>query len=461
MKKFSDKYLNDHHILYNAVVGFEFEFYSHNKSYFKLLEYLNNEFSKIGIKFWGFRKYHSNFKPSTKDFKIEPDFSMGQNGVELISGPLPYYDSKIILLKILKILQDHAFTNDRCSLHINISFDKNKTDNVLDYLNPLKMILNVDEDMIYRYFPERVNNIYAVSVKKLIPFKDYQFTNTSVNLLKNNLQLPDDTKYYGINLSNVVEGRLEFRYIGGKDYQFRTNEILELLDYFIVLTHNSINQQLDDEDVNRLSDYLSDNINYFKNFRKLDDFIGKFPTINLKCDLSGDYSMVKSQYDNFYNKLYDVVSNIYNLDNCIINFDTDGKRLEIMGSTFKVIFRIDNVRFFECSANNGIFDHCLFSDTEIKNSHLEYSNLIQSKAYNCKLVNCTVDEGSKITDCFFYGGTLNGFMEGGVFRDGVVGESGEISESTKIIGDDEDNYFNIKEIDIDTGKKGKEEKKKL
>ena len=59
-------------------------------------------------------------------------------------------------------------TDDKCSIHINISFDKEKTPNVLDLLNPLKIILKIDEDFIYSFFPDRENNFYAKSVKKII-----------------------------------------------------------------------------------------------------------------------------------------------------------------------------------------------------------------------------------------------------------------------------------------------------
>ena len=48
MKKFSEKYINNWDILQNAVVGFEFEFYA-DKSYYKLLEHLNNVLNPIKI----------------------------------------------------------------------------------------------------------------------------------------------------------------------------------------------------------------------------------------------------------------------------------------------------------------------------------------------------------------------------------------------------------------------------
>ena len=118
MEKFSNKYINEYDILKKAIIGFEFEFYT-DKSYYKLLELLNRELNPIKV--WGKRKYHSDMKPDEHNFKIEPDLSLGNMGVELITGPLPYNNARLILLKILKILQKFAKTDDKCSIHINIS----------------------------------------------------------------------------------------------------------------------------------------------------------------------------------------------------------------------------------------------------------------------------------------------------------------------------------------------------
>jgi hypothetical protein len=111
--------------------------------------------------------------------RIEAVNSGGADMLELITGPLPYPDCKIILLKILKILQDIAYTTDKCSIHINVSFDEKAEKSIYD-LVPIKLLLDVDEDKIYELFPERENNYYAKSVKQIIPFKGYTQTTDSV-----------------------------------------------------------------------------------------------------------------------------------------------------------------------------------------------------------------------------------------------------------------------------------------
>ena len=125
MKKFSSKYLNETNKLKYAYVGFEFEFYSKGDiPYYKLLEKLNNTFREYGITVQGIRKYHPTTKPTEKNFILTPDNSGGMSMVELITGKLNYVYARSILLKCLKFIQEYGYTNDRSSIHINLSFNE-------------------------------------------------------------------------------------------------------------------------------------------------------------------------------------------------------------------------------------------------------------------------------------------------------------------------------------------------
>jgi hypothetical protein len=95
MKKYSEKFLNDSDLLKFARVGFEFEFYMKELSFYKTLELLNQYLAPVKV--WGFRKYHSDFTTDSKNFKIEPDLSGGANMVEMVTGPLEYFEAKFYL----------------------------------------------------------------------------------------------------------------------------------------------------------------------------------------------------------------------------------------------------------------------------------------------------------------------------------------------------------------------------
>jgi len=438
MKKFSNEYLNDFNKLKNSIVGFEFEFYT-NKSYYKLMEYLGNELNPVKIH--GFRQYHSKFKPDEDNFKIEPDLSGGYDMVELITGPIPYVNSKIVLLKILRILQDVAKTDERCSIHINVSFDGKKSEKTLGNLNRLKLILNVDEDYVYRFFPTRQDNIYAKTVKAIIPFKGFDYSNDAVNIVINNLELPD-TKYYGINIQTVEKGRLEYRYIGGKDYQFKTSEILTLMDYFIALTWNCVDEPLDEYDMEELREYLFENINMFKTFTNYEDFISNFPTIDIQVDRLNEYAILKAYYENFYDEVYDLIQNTYNLSNCILNFDTQQNRLELVEADFRTIFDVNRLDIIECTANSGRYNSCNIISSEVVNGNIKGGSIIDSNILNSKIEGAKIDINTEVNDSYLYQCQIDGHITGdSVLRLCKLGPNAIIDDSVRIVTD-QSNYFN-------------------
>lgn len=443
MAKFSSKYLNDSNVLKYAYLGFEFEFYSKKDiPYYKLLEKLNNMFRDLGITIQGIRKYHPTTKPSETNFILTPDFSGGMSLVELITGKLEYNYARSILMRCLKYIQENGYTNDRSSIHINLSFMNNDSQKDIANINRLKMILNIDEDLIYKYFPNRKNSFYAKSVKNIIPFKQFNYSNDGVKILQSNLELPDNDRYYGINFTVLKDGRLEFRYLGGENYEKKTSEILELVDYFIIQSWNSINEPFTMEDSDKLQEYLNKNINNYKNFNKLDSFIGNFPTINLEIDRQANSHILNVYYGDIFDRLYELLSNTMNLNNCTINYSTDDKKLEVIDANVKGIFVLENITFVDCTVVGGEFKNCEFFSTTVKNSHVYESKVIDSNVFNCKMMNTNVDCNSTISECYFHGGVMDGNMPDGVLRLATIGKNGVVGDDVKIITELDD-YFGI------------------
>ena len=440
MKKYSDKFLNQTFKLKDAVVGIEFEFYMKDISYYKTLELLNQYLSPVKV--WGFRQYHSTFTPDSKNFKIEPDLSGGSNMVELITGPLPYFDAKYYLVKIIKFIQDYGYTNEKCSIHFNVSF--NDEEMQLSELNLLKFILNVDEDEIYRSYPSRKGNIYAKSIKKIIPFREYDYFNIPISVVKNNIRLPND-KYYGVNFMHINEKRdnqrIEFRYIGGKDYEKNLGQVIYFMERFIINTHDSINANFNNEDVQKLESYLEDNIKNFKTFSNYDDFIVEFPTIQIQIDQVSNYDMVSSYYGKIYRKLFNLVESVDRLRECIINYVTDTQVIEVIDANIKGIATIKTVEFINCELT-GIFDDCFLVGCIVNEAQISKSKLKHTDVDDSKILNCHVD-ASSLKNCYFMEGYLNGDMQGGVFRSGKLGPYATMDADVKVVSSG-DNFFDTK-----------------
>lgn len=452
MKKFSDKYINDYKDLSLMMVGMEFEFYTKNISYYKVLELLNIELDPIKVH--GFRRYHSSFQPDDKNFKIEPDLSGGDSMIELVTGPMDFFTSRHYLLKILNFIQNYGYTTEKCSLHLNISFNPNKTKLELKDLNILKHILSTDEDEIYKIFPSRENNIYAKTIKKLIPFEQYDFSNISIGTIQHNIKIPKD-KYYGINFTNVFERpelrRLEYRYIGGKDYEKRSGDILELLSQFCLDVKNNVSSEFDDSDIEELSDFLDSKISNFKNFINYDNFLVEFPKIHIQIDQQDHYDIVSSYYHKIYKKIYTLMEGTEDLDECLINYYTEQHKMEIIGAEFKSVLNLHNYDFIDCKIEDGIFDKCEFVSTTVSNAEINRSKISNSNIDGCKLMNTNI-EASRLEDSLFINGYMNSDMIGGIFRSGKIGPYGSLSSTTKIVNK-ETNFFGIDSEEEDDSKK--------
>jgi hypothetical protein len=444
MRKYSDKFINQSKKLKRSKIGIEFEFYMKDLSYYKTLEMLNKELAPVKV--WGFRQYHSNFTPDKDNFKIEPDLSGGSNMVELVTGPLDYFDAKYYLIKIIKFIQNYGYTNEKSSIHFNISF--NDEDMNLNDLNILKLILNTDEEEIYRAFPSRKGNVYAKSISKIIPYKEYDFFNIPISVVKNNMRLPND-KYYGINFSNInnekEKQRLEFRYIGGKDYEKNIGQLIYFMERFIINVYDSVDASFNSEDIKKLEDYLEDNINSYKNLSKYDNFIVEFPTIVLQVDQIGNYDIISSYYDRIYHKLYNIIDSTEDLKDCIINYVTKDQNIEIVDANIKVNSTLKTVDLINCKVE-GIFEDCYFVGSEINNSQVTKCKLQHSDALNTKVLNCNV-ESSTLENCYFMEGYLNGDMRGGIYRSGKLGPYATLDSEVKLVKD-YDNFFDTR-FDID------------
>ena len=436
MEKYSDKFLNQSSKLKNAVCGFEFEFYMKDLSFYKTLELLNQELDPVKV--WGFREYHSGFTPDDRNFKIEPDLSGGSNMVELVTGPLDYFDAKYFLVKIIKFIQNYGYTNEKCSIHFNISFNGDKN---LNDLNILKLILNTDEEEIYRCYPSRKSNVYAKSVKSIIPYKEYDFFNIPISVVKNNMRLPSD-KYFGINFLNINNDketqRLELRYIGGKDYEKNLGQLIYFMDRFIINVYDSIDTLFNAEDVNKLEEFLEENISKFKNLSKYDNFIVDFPSVQLQIDQNNNYDMVNTYYDKIYPKLFSLVEATEDLKECIINYVINTQIVEIVDANFKSLLTIRGCDLINCQVE-GIFEDCFFVGSEIKNSQLVKSKIQHSDVDNSKVLSCKVEQ-SELINCYFMNGYLNGDMTGGVFRSGELGPYANLDSDVKVVTDTS-NFF--------------------
>ena len=227
--------INNSDILKNALVGVEFEFYSNKDIDTTAKELAGLLGKKIRVE----AKAHSDFEVTRDEFKIEPDMSGGEKLMELVTGAQPYYAARMMIIKVCKWIEENGYTNDRSSIHLNLSFDTDKIENKhrISKMNVLKFILDFKESQVFKFFPERKDSAYAKSIKFVLPKSDTYFYD-GLNITPSNFIYPD-SKYYGINFEKRHKNYLEFRYLGGEDWEKKTSKILQMLDLFITQLWNS------------------------------------------------------------------------------------------------------------------------------------------------------------------------------------------------------------------------------
>jgi hypothetical protein len=137
-----------------------------------------------------------------------------------------------------------------------------------------------------------------------------------------------------------------------------------------------------------------------------------------------------------------MVRNIYNLKNCIINFDTELNRIELVDATFKTIFDLYNIDFIECSMNSGRYNSCNFISSELVNGTIHGGEIMDSNIFNCKIENAKIDVESEIGDSYLYQCFIDGQVKGSsVLRMCKIGPNAIIDDSVRIVTDI-NNYFN-------------------
>lgn len=433
--EFNNSFIKDFNLYSNVLVGLEIEFFS-DFSYIKLLEMLNVYFQDTGKAIWGFNSYHSDFTPTDKDFKIEPDYSGGPDMIELITGPMVYTEARIVLIKMMNFIKLYGYTDNSSSIHLNISFTDNE--HHVPNLNPLKLILALDENVIYNVFPNRRNNIYCQSVKWVIPFMDYPDSESGANQILGGLILPDDTKYYGVNLQKKFMGWLEWRYIGGKDYHLKTDEIIFLLDYFIHITNKSF-EPLNEEDSIKLLSYLDDNIAWYQQYNTYDDFLANIEGIKIEFDGSTDLNTLRLNWGTIKNKLFAIIkmAKSGSINDGLFNYNSTSNRFELVECKISNMYTIKNVDFIDCKISNITSYDCLYGNCIIENSHIWNGEIFSSKLKDCKITNCEVKEYSDLINCVFDGKEISdSTMKDGVFRSGKIGENTEIDKSVRMTNKD-------------------------
>lgn len=416
-------------ILLTAFCGIEFEFFSNHSvevTASMLGELLGR---KIRIE----KKAHSDFQPSDKVFKLEPDMSGGAGLIEMVTGALPYTDARLIIIKMLNWITDNGYTTDRSGIHLNVSFDKNKVGkNFITHMNTLKFILDFKEEQVYKFFPERRDLVYAKSIKYILP-KNEMFNFDENHVSRMQFKYPD-TKYYGVNFLKQEKGYLEFRYLGGKDYEKKTSTILHLLDNFLIqLWGVCVNPELTELnrlELKRIMAMMKPIYDLYRDHRNFNIF--------KKIQFTLDLKQHDETIDMFWSSIKTQVVKLIaegGMTEGFINYDTDRSKVQIKDGVLLGAHGLEGYEFVDCTFGG----EAILSDfyrCKIKGSDLQRSNLYQSShATGSKIQSCYTHSSCTLDDCYVFGtdSVFKGTMNAGIFREGSYSKQFASFNKTEIV----------------------------
>jgi hypothetical protein len=422
-----------------SVIGFEFEFFS-NMVRGRIVESLSK---LLGKKVILSSKYHSKIPVTQEVFKLEPDYSGGSKMNELITGPLPYAEAIPVLIKVLKWIDENGWTNDKCAFQFNISFDKMRKDvgSRMENLDRLQFILGIDEGMIYSKFGNRMNNVYAKSIKKIVPRNRFSSIDDLTTIDPKIFKLPDD-KYYGANFTKLKDGYIEIRYLGGRDYQKKISEIREIIDYIIIHLYNILSGRstYSQKDLDSLKQMMREYSKVVKSFSDPRAFFRNYPDFHLLVDLKGFEENIKTYFPVIRDKVFDLIVE-GGVRHGFFNYDTSTGRFQLKDARCRDASYITDFDLLNCDIKGSRVINCNLYSCKVKNCQIEDSQLLTGNTIeNSKVKNTSAEYSNNLEECYIdcAGKSIDCNVKGGVIRKADLGRNAKVSKETEEVKDFED-----------------------
>ena len=372
-----------------------------------------------------------NFEPTSGRFYIIKSYGNGIERYRFYTDNLIYSRARIVLISTFGVIKEFGYTDSSCIANFDVSFDKHISGIDLRKLPILKFILDFNEDMMYRFFPNQKDSLYVRSVKAIRPQnKFYRSENSSIDNF--NYILPN-SEYFGIIFDDIKDGNIRFRYIGGEKYEYKITEALELIGVCISFLektiHNQSYTQKNKDDLKKLvkqTDRLLDAYESPQKFREA------YPDIKLTVDLDNNEQILKSKYVKFRDDIFDLLSNS-DITKGDINYDSALSKIQgqhLQGQ----IYEIDKWEFVDCTLSIQLAQYCNFFDCTLNNSLITRSNIYRfSKVKKSKIKDTYINRTCEVTDTFITGdqSTIDCTVVRGKIIGGRIGNHAKISKETE------------------------------
>lgn len=428
----------------STILGLTFEFYSSKATEFIIEELSNVTMKNIVI---------------TNDYNHEPSYTRAVL-IKEYEGEKPRYSFKMaqqrydsivpILKEVLSWISETSQCTQDTLLRVNMTFDHKhlQTLHTISKMNPQKLILKINEDYIYQRFPLQEDSPYAFSVKHISPMSETTYTQDLLKNVNYIIGIPQES-YYGINFKDQTRGILEYNYIGGESYAEKQNEILEIIQYYVLTTYQSLNEiEYNKEEIRTLKKLTEE-------FNKIQEvyydpslFSTLYPEVKVMVDLRMDEQLIKTYWHKIRNQLFETVIN-QKMSKGTFNYDSDHAVFQLKNASLNCS-KLKNFDLVQCDVR-GILENCNFVSCEINEARVYNSKIVYNSEVNDSyLKQVTIDQKNVVERCFIENNRelLNCDITNSIIKFAGIGKNARLDESTVVI-DKQHDYKPVIGIEIE------------
>lgn len=412
-------------------LGLTFEFYSSKKDKF-IVEDLSVPLGKKVV-----ITGNDKAMPTWSSPVLLKEYNGRKPRYQLKIAPQDYLSIGSGLHGVLEWIKNNASLDYSTKLSVDLSFRHRnlQTLSTISNMDVGKMILKMDETLLYSKFPQMKESPFALSIKRIIPYEGFLNVSNSINNLNTSFQLPI-AEYYAIDFTDQTMGNLRFNYIGGSNYAEKPNDINEAIKYYIISTYQVLNTQGYTADMQYELKKLTEEYSKMRRaYYEPEYFLKEYKDIKISVDLNRAEQITKSYWNNIRKPLLKLVleSDLREGD---FNVDTQEGRLELRDAELNGV-RIDGFHLIRCQVK-GLIENCKVWQSKIVNSRISKSILVAGNDVDTSLIETTRADRTNVIDKSYIinqGEIINCEVNESIIKNAGIGQNAHLDENCTLIED--------------------------
>jgi len=374
-------------------IGLVFEFYTTKESGF-IVDNLTKLTSKNIV-----LTNETSYTPTYTSAILIKEYEAARSRYQLHIAPQNYHSIIPIIDSVNGWIAENCETTLDTGLKVSLSFNHRHLETLssISGMNPTRLILKFDESEVYKRFPEQKGSPYALSIKNLAPITNY-INESEIEKNINYLLTTPYAEFYGINFKEYTRGILECNYIGGKDYAYKIAEIKDVLEYFILKSYQSLNEEeyttYEQFEMRRVTE------GYDKmqmSFYDPEVFLKEFANIKVGVDLKTSVQGIKAYWQIIRKPLFEMIVN-GGLREGLFNYDAELGRFQLKNGKVSGT-SITNMDLLKCELS-GVVENCTLLNCNLTKARVYNSKFISGNKMELSyLEGVSVNKGNEITKC--------------------------------------------------------------